>query len=64
MEEIQIETHPEIIDIRSSITSLRYQYNAAIIQKQYGLTVRLNQQLKDQEKVLRKKMASLRSQLC
>ncbi len=31
MEEIQIETHPEIIDLRTSIAAARHQYNAAII---------------------------------
>lgn len=64
MEEIQIETHPEIIDLRTSIAAVRHQYNAAVIQRQFGLTVRLNQELKEKEKVLRKKIASLRSELC
>lgn len=64
MEEIQIETHPEIIDLRTSIAAVRHQYNAAAIQRQFGLTVRLNQELKEKEKVLRKKIASLRSDLC
>lgn len=64
MEEIQIETHPEIIDLRTSIAAVRHQYNAAVIQRQLGLTVRLNQKLKEKEKVLRKKIASLRSELC
>ena len=64
MEEIQIETHPEIIDLRTSIAAVRHQYNAAVIQRQFGLTVRLNQELKEKEKVLRKKIASLRSDLC
>lgn len=64
MEEIQIETHPEIIDLRTSIAAARHQYNAAVIQRKFGLTVRLNQELKEKEKVLRKKIASLRSELC
>lgn len=64
MEEIQIETHPEIIDLRTSIATVRHQYNAAVIQRKFGLTVRLNQELKEKEKVLRKKIASLRSELC
>ena len=64
MEEIQVETHPEIINLRTSITAVRHQYNAAIIQRKFGLTVRLNQELKEKEKVLRKKIASLRSELC
>lgn len=64
MEEIQIETHSEIIDLRTSIAAVRHQYNAAAIQRQFGLTVRLNQELKEKEKVLRKKIASLRSDLC
>lgn len=64
MEEIQIETHPEIIDLRTSIAAVRHQYNAAAIQRQFGLTVSLNQELKEKEKVLRKKIASLRSDLC
>ncbi len=60
----EIESHPEVIDIRASIAVLRYRYNDAVIQRQYGLTVRLNQALKDQEKVLRKKIATLRGQAC
>lgn len=64
MEEIQIETHPEIIDLRTSIAAVRHQYNTAVIQRKFGLTVRLNQELKEKEKVLRKKIASLRSDLC
>lgn len=64
MEEIQIETHPEIIDLRTSIAAVRHQYNAAVIQRKFGLTVRLNQEMKEKEKVLRKKIASLRSELC
>lgn len=64
MEEIQIETHPEIINLRTSIAAVRHQYNAAVIQRQFGLTVRLNQEMKEKEKVLRKKIASLRSELC
>lgn len=36
MEEIQIETHPEIINLRTSIAAVRHQYNAAIIQRQFG----------------------------
>lgn len=64
MKEIQIETHPEIIDLRTSIAAVRHQYNAAVIQRKLGLTVRLNQELKEKEKVLRKKIASLRNELC
>lgn len=64
MEEIQIETHPEIINLRTSIAAVRHQYNAAIIQRQLRTAVRLNQELKEKEKVLRKKIASLRGELC